>query len=168
MRLILNRGFGIITTNKIKMVVYMKLSTRSRYGVKILLEIALAGSETSAGENLPVTVKNIAERQKISEKYLSKLIIALKGAGLIKSYRGTNGGYLLSRSPSEINMLEVVKTLEGDLLISEIPESDKYCPVENMWEGLRSVMEKYLKNITLNDLLEDYKKHNTQAIAFEI
>ncbi|MGK9368461.1 RrF2 family transcriptional regulator [Melioribacter sp. Ez-97] len=146
----------------------MKLSTRSRYGVKILLEIALAGSARKSGENIPVTVKNIAEKQKISEKYMSKLIISLKGAGLIKSFRGTNGGYLLSRHPSEINMLEVVKALEGDLLIPEMPEPDIYCPVENMWQGLRSVLEEYLKNITLNDLAEDYIKHNTQAIAFEI
>ncbi|MGK9475653.1 RrF2 family transcriptional regulator [Melioribacter sp. OK-6-Me] len=146
----------------------MKLSTRSRYGVKILLEIAIANANTTRGENVPVTIKDIAVKQKISEKYLSKLIITLKGAGLIKSFRGTNGGYLLARQPSEINMLNVVKVLEGDLLISEVSRSDNYCPVENMWVGLRSNIEDYLRNINLNDLLEDYTKHNTKAISFEI
>lgn len=140
----------------------MKLSTRSRYGVKLLLELAL-------GENLtPITIKSIAEKHKISEKYLSKLIITLKGAGIVKAIRGMNGGYILAKRPSEIKMYDVVKVLEGDIIITEKIISENYCPVENMWQELNEVINNYLSNITLNDLLEDYKRHSENIISFHI
>ena len=89
----------------------MKLSTRSRYGVRALLELAI---DYDKG---PLQIKTIADREKISNKYLEQLIAILKSAGLVTSIRGPKGGYVLSRPPAEIQLSEVFKVLEGPITI---------------------------------------------------
>ena len=85
----------------------MRTSTRSRYGVRLMLELAL-----SHGKG-PIFLKDIARRQEISDKYLSQIIIPLKSAGLVSSHRGAHGGYVLQREPARITIREIVEVLEG-------------------------------------------------------
>ena len=87
----------------------MKLSTRGRYGVRAMLELAM-----QAG-NGPVPLRDLASKQEISAKYLEQLLIPLKGAGLVKSVRGARGGYMLATSPEKVNLYDIVRSLEGPL-----------------------------------------------------
>ena len=133
----------------------MKLSTRSRYGVRMLYELA-----RNYG-NGPVILKDIASRQEISEKYLSKLIIPLKGAGIVNSSRGAHGGYTLSRDPSEINLSEVAKILEGDVTPVECVKDERVCgrvnicPSRDIWRRLDNLINGFLSEITLKELAEN-------------
>jgi len=133
----------------------MKLSTRSRYGVRLLYELA-----RHYGKG-PVILKDIASRQDISEKYLSKLIIPLRGAGIVNSSRGAHGGYMLSRDPSEINLLEVAKILEGDITPVECVIDERVCdrvnicPSRDIWRRLDNVITGFLSEITLEELAEN-------------
>ena len=143
----------------------MKLSTRSRYGVRMMYELALAWK----GE--PVILKEIASRQEISEKYLSKLIIPLKGAGLIISTRGSHGGYTLARDPSGITLLEIVRVLEGDitpvlcLKDMDICSRSIDCAMRNIWAGLDRAISEYLKNITLDDIIKTTEGNDSSAYS---
>jgi Rrf2 family protein len=132
----------------------MKLSTRSRYGVRMMYELALRyGRE-------PVIIKDIAKRQQISEKYLSKLIIPLKGAKLVSSARGAHGGYVLARDPSKITLREIVEILEGDISPVEcvvngsICSQVESCPTYDLWCGLDRSISGYLEGITLESLVK--------------
>ena len=89
----------------------MKLSTKGRYGTRLMIDLA---------ENLtkgPVLLKDIAERQNISEKYLSRLAAVLKGSGLLLSFRGARGGYKLSRSPELITLKDILISIEGPMTL---------------------------------------------------
>ena len=101
--------------------------------------------------NGPLLLKEIGKQQEISQKYLSNLIIPLKGAGLVNSFRGAHGGYELSRAPEEITLLEIVKIMEGEI---EIIDSAKEgtSPAGEVWSGLNRVIQEYLKGITLEDV----------------
>ena len=87
----------------------MKLSTRGRYGVRAMLELALNNGKG------PVPLRDLALRQEISAKYLEQLLIPLKGAGLVKSVRGARGGYMLALEPARISLYDIVRSLEGPL-----------------------------------------------------
>ena len=86
----------------------MKISTKGRYGLRILLDIALY----RVGDK-PRMIREIASNQEISEKYISRLIIELRKAGFVRSVRGVNGGYTLTRKPEDISVLDVLETMEG-------------------------------------------------------
>ena len=90
----------------------MKISTKGRYGLRILLDIALYRIG-----NKPRMIREIANNQEISEKYISRLIIELRKAGFVKSVRGANGGYTLTRRPEDISVLEVLEVMEGPIAI---------------------------------------------------
>ncbi len=90
----------------------MKISTKGRYGLRILLDIALY----RVGDR-PRMIREIANNQEISEKYISRLIIELRKAGFVKSVRGVNGGYTLTRRPEDISVLEVLEVMEGPIAI---------------------------------------------------
>ncbi len=131
----------------------MRLSTRSRYGLRLMYELALHYGED------PVFLKDIAKRQSISEKYLSKLVIPLKGAALINSARGAHGGYTLARPPYAITAKDVIKVLEGDIAPVECVKDDKLCertdicPTRDVWEGLQRTISEYLESITLEQII---------------
>ena len=91
----------------------MKMSTRARYGLRLMVDLAVKDGKG------PILLKDVSRSQEISEKYLSQIIIPLKTAGLVKSFRGAHGGYTLQRDPAKINLLEVVSALEGDLSLVE-------------------------------------------------
>ena len=89
------------------------ISTRSRYGLRFLIDLAQHGTEG------PIDLGSIAERQEIPETYLAKLVIPLRNAGIIRSARGAKGGYVLARSAGEIAVMEVVEALEGQSSLLE-------------------------------------------------
>lgn len=131
----------------------MLVSTRSRYGLKIVYELALR----YGGE--PVFLKDIARTHRISEKYLSKLVIPLRGVGLITSYRGAHGGYTLARDPRTITLREIVQALEGDIAATAAPRKARegdpgYAhPADNVWATLEKTVNEALETITLDAIL---------------
>lgn len=135
----------------------MKLSTRSRYGLRLMFELAIA----EVGH--PVMLRDIAERQNLSEKYLGKLIILLRRAGLIRSVRGAHGGYMLSRAAPEISLKEIITALEGDLVLVDctvdqtVCSRSARCPTRNIWCGLNTAVAGFLSGISLEDMIADYR-----------
>ena len=99
----------------------MRLTTKSRYGTRLILDLAI-NSQTE-----PVRLSEISKRQSISLKYLQKLISKLKKAGYVKSTRGPYGGYMLARPMSEISVGDIVRVLEGSDAITDCTESDNVC-----------------------------------------
>jgi Rrf2 family protein len=105
-----------------------------------------------------IFLKDIAKNQEISEKYLSQLIIPLRGAGLVQSTRGAHGGYALAKPAEEINLYEIVKALDGPISVVECVTNPKVCsrydlcPTQKIWKGLNDSMIKYLTEITLESL----------------
>lgn len=138
----------------------MKLSTRTRYGTRALLDLAL-----HAGEGL-VLLKDIARRQEVSLPYLEHLITPLIAAGLMKSTRGARGGVLLLKPPSEIKLSEVVQLLEGSMAPVDCVNNPKICPrsdlcvTRDIWSEMQRAMIHVLDSTTLQDLVERQKGKN--------
>jgi len=132
----------------------MKLTTRSRYGTRMLLDLAQNGGQG------PVRVSEIANRQGISVKYLEKLSRILKKAGLIRSMRGSKGGHLLAKPPVDISMGEIVRALEGDLnLVTCWTERTscprlKTCATSKLWQEVSKALLERLDSMTLDELLK--------------
>jgi len=130
----------------------MKISTRSRYGLRLLIELARHGG------GKPLFLSEIARNQAISEKYLSKLVISLRGAGLIRSVRGAHGGYALARPPEAISLREIIDALEGGHYIIKCVESPGNCPASRscvargVWGGLEKVMREYCESLSLGEI----------------
>jgi Rrf2 family transcriptional regulator, cysteine metabolism repressor len=135
----------------------MKLSTRTRYGMRALVDLALHTS------GQPVQLKDIAERQQISLSYLEHLIIPLISAGFVRSTRGAKGGVNLAKPAHEIRLNEVMEVLEGPLApvdclrgADDCARSGK-CATQDVWNDLKVAMEKVLKSYNLQDLAEKQK-----------
>ncbi len=132
----------------------MKLSTRGRYSTRLMMELAIHFGEG------PVLLKDISKAQDISLKYLGQLIIPLKIAGLIKSTRGSHGGYFLSRLPEKINLSEVIKAVEGPIAFSECVDSpdicyrSKTCAARDVWGEATRQFNDTLGSITLAEMLK--------------
>jgi len=135
----------------------MKLSTRGRYSTRLMLELGLRFGKG------PVLLKDISENQDISLKYLGQLIIPLKIAGLIKSTRGSHGGYFLARSPQEVRLSEIIRAVEGTLAFTECVESPDICyrsgscVAHKIWEEASNQFNNMLDSITLADMLQRHK-----------
>jgi Rrf2 family cysteine metabolism transcriptional repressor len=129
------------------------ISTRSRYGLKLMYELALRYGEQ------PVFLKDIAAAHSISEKYLSKLVIPLRGVGLVSSFRGAHGGYALARAPRSITIREIVQVLEGMIAPASGPKkkqgepSDTH-PTDAVWTMLDRTVLQTLENVTLDALVQ--------------
>ena len=136
----------------------MRLSTKARYGVRAMLSLAL---DYGRG---PIPLKEVAEQQEISEKYLEHLMASLRSAGLVRSVRGTHGGYLLAKSPSQIRLDEVVRVLEGSIAPVECVDDASLCGrvglcvTRDVWGELKEAMESVLASTTLQDLVERQKE----------
>ncbi len=132
----------------------MRLSTRSRYGTRLMLELALNYNKGN------VLLKDVAREEDISEKYLSHLVIPLKANGLISSSRGAHGGYKLAKSPSRITIKDIVQTLEGNLSPVECIKNPSVCRrvtgcvTRDVWEMLDEKISDTLSSITLKDLIK--------------
>ncbi|MDZ7832024.1 MAG: Rrf2 family transcriptional regulator [Desulfobacterales bacterium] len=131
----------------------MKLSTRSRYGARLMLDMA---RHLNKG---PVHLKDVANREGISVKYLEQIIIPLKKKSLVYSIQGPKGGYVLSRPPGEINFAEIVETLERSISLVDCLDNPEncdriqICPTRDVWEQARDAMYRELKKVTLADKL---------------
>ena len=146
----------------------MRISTRSRYGLKLMINLA---SRTSRGYFL---LKDIAKDEEISEKYLSLLVIPLRKAGLLTTSRGVNGGYSLSKNPSKISVKEIVEILEGDLAVvdsinnEDISSRSKNYASRYVWEGLGDKISGFLSTINLEDLAKIKRENNLMSIEYNI
>lgn len=141
----------------------MKISTKGRYGLKAMMDLTIY----SFGE--PLNLKSIAERQNVSEKYLEHIFSALKKAGLIKSIKGTQGGYILAHTSRDITVGNVIRALEGNLAVAEKAgeEGDvdilEQCINQNVYEKIDNSINHLLDSITLEQLLQEYKKMNSNT-----
>ncbi len=141
----------------------MKLSTRGRYGTRVLLDLALRWGEG------PVQLKDIARNQQVSVLYLEHLIRPLMVAGLIKSMRGARGGIWLVKPPQEIRLSEVIGLLEGSTDMVGCLDDPNTCPRTNscvtrdIWAELKKAMDGVLESTTLQDLVERQKRKERPA-----
>jgi len=136
----------------------MKLSTRTRYGTRALLELALYNGEG------PVFLKDIARKQQISLSYLEHLVTPLISGGIIRSTKGPRGGITLARKPEEIKLSEITQLLEGSLAPvecvdhPEVCDRSELCVTREVWGKMKNAMDGVLKSTTLQDLVERQKK----------
>ena len=147
----------------------MKLSTRGRYGIRALLELALRQRES------PVLLKNIARSQQISLPYLEHLITPLIAGGIMRSTKGPKGGVSLAKTPEEIKLSEVVQLLEGSVAPVEcvndpgICNRSKFCVTRDVWSELKGVIDEVLESTTLQDLVERHrKKEQPEPVMYHI
>ncbi|WP_409301860.1 cysteine metabolism transcriptional regulator CymR [Peribacillus sp. SCS-155] len=123
----------------------MKISTKGRYGLTIMIELAKKHGEG------PTSLKTIAQTHDLSEHYLEQLIAPLRNAGLVKSIRGAYGGYVLARDPGEITSGDIIRVLEGPISPVEGIEDEE--PVKRqLWIRIRDAVKDVLDNTTLEDL----------------
>ena len=127
----------------------MKISTKGRYALRLMLDIALNDAKT------PVRIKDIAERQQISDKYLEQIVSSLNKAGFVKSLRGPQGGYRLTKKPEEYTVGMILRLIEGSLApvacldddINNCTRADR-CPTLILWEKLYDAISEVVDNIT--------------------
>jgi len=142
----------------------VKLSTRGRYGLRAMLDIAI-----NQGDG-PITLHSISERQGISVGYLEQLMVPLKKEGLIRSVRGAQGGYLLAREPEKITVGDIIRALEGPIapvacVSEDFPEEcdrAEGCVTRLVWAKVRDSIAEVLDSLTLADLIEEANKSSDQ------
>jgi len=133
----------------------MKLSTRSRYGTRMMLDLAQHYDEG------PVQIGNVSKRENISVKYLEQLIIPLKKANFIKSVRGPKGGHMLAKPPEAITVGEIVRVLEGGINLSscienpEVCDRTRECLTRGLWEEATKAMYEKLDSATLSKMINE-------------
>lgn len=134
----------------------MKLSTKGRYGLKAIYELAL-----KINDNMPLPIKTIAEKIGVSELYLEQIFSVLKKNELVKSVRGAQGGYLLAKHPSDITVGDVIRALEGPVAPASCVSGEQApcmnadeCVTKIVWEKMKSSMDECMDAITLQDMLD--------------
>lgn len=143
----------------------MKLSTKGRYGLRAMIDLA------DYCEEMPQSIANIAARQSISDSYLEQLMAKLKKAGLITSIRGAQGGYVLARESNTISVGDILRALEGDLSpvnCTGIRGEDgcsgsENCVTRNVWKRIDDSIQSAVDSIYLNELVEDNRKMRLQS-----
>lgn len=140
----------------------MKISTKGRYGLRILLDIA------THDQDRPRMLSDVCKEQGFSRKYVGRLTLLMRDAGLIRSYRGARGGYKLERAPKDISLLEIVESLEGPVSIidclleydskksarKELPPECTGCLAHKVWGALNSEIRSSLAKVTLEDIIK--------------
>ena len=131
----------------------MKISTRGRYALRLMIDLA----NQSPDQN--VTLRDISARQQISVKYLEQIVSPLCRAGLLKSIRGAQGGYRLSKAPGEYTAGDILRAIEGNLAPVACLENEtnlcsrcEICSTLPFWEGLDATIQKYVDSFTLEQL----------------
>lgn len=146
----------------------MKLSTKGRYGLRAMVDIA---QQQQGG---PVAIHTIARRQNLSSRYLEQLLIPLKQAGLVKSLRGAQGGYVLGKSPEKISVGDIIRVLEGPIApvdcVNEINPDEcrraEYCVTRKVWIRLRDTINEVLDSYTLEDLAGELEFKDNMTPVF--
>jgi len=132
----------------------MKISTKGRYALRVMIDLALHNDGNF------VSIKDIAVRQEISNKYLEQIISLLNKAGYLESARGNTGGYRLAKNPSEYVIGDILRATEGDLspifCLSKVGECSRKenCKTFSFWQGLDNVIAEYVDSKTLEDLIK--------------
>ena len=145
----------------------MKISTKGRYGLEALVDLAIHSSEGC------INLKSISERCGISEAYILQIFLILRRAGIVESVRGAQGGYVLAKDPSEITVGDILTALEGPLVpvacITGNPKCERYgkCATYGFWESLMNALNEVAYSITVSDLVE-YYKNNILSKNYEI
>lgn len=139
----------------------MKLTSRGRYAVTAILDIALHGGE------LPVSLADISERQAISLSYLEQLFAQLRREGIVQSVRGPGGGYQLGKTPDEINVGMIISAVNENVDVSKCKGSgncrnDSRCLTHSLWERLEEQIEQFLHTITLAELVAENSDHDCE------
>jgi Rrf2 family iron-sulfur cluster assembly transcriptional regulator len=137
----------------------MRIATTSRYGVRAVFDIAYNGG------GQPTQIKDICKRQKMSQRYLEQIFNKLVKAGLLKSKRGPRGGYMLSRDPSEISVLDIIDAAQGPIVpVACLNEKRRNCKVfpecvtHHVWKGTQNLLVDYFDSVTIDDLLASARK----------
>lgn len=137
----------------------MKISTKGRYSVRLMLDIAINGADKN------VSIKDTAKRQGISIKYLEQIVSMLVRVGYLRSMRGAQGGYRLAKKPSEYTIGDILRISEGSLapvscLDDEVNQCERVskCPTIKFWEGLYKAVNDYVDSVTLEDLIDESMK----------
>jgi Rrf2 family protein len=144
----------------------MKLSTKGRYGMRAMLDLALHYGQGA------ILVRDIAKRQEVSERYLEHLLISLKAAGMVRSTRGTHGGFSLTMPPSKIRLDEIVQALEGSLAPVDCVDDpgvctrSQSCVTRDVWTEMKDAMVGVLSSRTLQDLAE--RQTEKEATSYQI
>lgn len=132
----------------------MKISTKGRYALRLMLDLALNDSEK------PVRIREIARRQEVSDKYLEQIISVLNKAGFVRSIRGPQGGYLLTRKPEEYTVGMILRLTEGSMSPVDCVGDDALCDRSEecativVWQRLNRAINDVIDNITLSDLVD--------------
>ncbi len=132
----------------------MRVSTRGDYAARALLSLTLHPEDT------PTSVREIAERTALPQPYLEQILLALKGAGIVRSKRGVGGGYVLARDPGEIQLSDIVRAVDGPITAGDFAEPhtdgacdhEGQCVLHTIWWAAGSHMRKYLDSFTLADI----------------
>lgn len=136
----------------------MKISTKGRYALRLMLDLALSNSDQ------PISLRDVAQRQNISDKYLEQIVTSLSRAGLVRSVRGAGGGYLLTRAPRDYTVGEILRPLEGSLApVSCVDGTDccdrvEQCVAVDVWREIQDAVSGVVDHITLSELVERYHR----------
>jgi len=132
----------------------MQLTTKARYIIRALIDMAIHSAEG------PALVKDIAERQGMSARYLEQLLLAPKAAGMIRSTRGAHGGFTLARSPERITLREIIQIMEGSISPTECADEPGICPsssscvTHDIWVKIKQATDEILESTTLQNLVD--------------
>lgn len=138
----------------------MKISTKGRYGIKAMLQLALVY------EKELISVRTISKKQNISELYLEQIFSVLRKAQLVKSIRGAKGGYSLTRPPKDITIKNIMDALEGPINISDCIKEDANCDnldrcaTRVLWVKIRDSIDEIFSSVTLQDIINEHNKLN--------
>jgi len=145
----------------------IKLSTKGRYGTRLMLNLA---RHYSVGKEA-IILKSVSDDEEISIRYLEQIIIPLKISKLVKSIRGAGGGYTLARNPSEIKVSDILHSLEGTCCLVDCVEDEDYCDrvdtcaTHDVWEKASLLLHDYFDKTTLQDLMAQEKKKKAKVKA---
>ena len=140
----------------------MKLSTKGRYSIRALIDLALHPDEG------PILIRDIAKRQRISERYLEQLFIPLRVAGLVRGIQGAHGGFILIKPPAEIRLSEIIRATEGSMAPVNCVDEPRLClqsstcPTRYIWAKIKRAIDKVLESTTLQDLAEKQRQQSTK------
>ncbi|HAS78986.1 MAG TPA: Rrf2 family transcriptional regulator [Ruminococcus sp.] len=133
----------------------MKISTKGRYALRMMVDLAQHSNEGF------ISLKDIAERQNISKKYLEQIVPLLNKSGVLRTNRGYQGGYMLAQPPEKYTVGNILRITEGNLsVVSCLEQEPNLCPRQDecmtlyIWQGLNDVIAKYLDSITIQDILD--------------
>jgi len=143
----------------------IRVSTKGRYGTRLMLNLARHHNSGSKA----VILRNVAEEEQISIRYLEQIIISLKIYKLVKSIRGAGGGYTLARKPSEITICQILEALEGSCALVDCVEDKDFCSrlptcaAYEIWKEASQILKDYFERVTLQYLLEIYERKTAKS-----